>query len=267
MGERSHRQMVKRIVFIGAGNVAYHLAPAIERSNAGTIVQVYSRTLASAKALSDRLSSATPVNSTSEIIPDADIYIVSLSDDALGGLIPHLPRNNALWLHTSGSLPMEVLSAMSPRYGVYYPLQTFSKSVELDMEEIPVFVEGCSETVSLEIERFASQTFHRVFHADSTLRRKMHIAAVFACNFTNYMWTIAEDLLHKEGLSLDVLKPLLEETLRKAMQSSPANGQTGPAKRGDRQVMDKHIEMLPPDTAKIYSDLSTAIYNRHHEQN
>ena len=244
-----------RIVFLGAGNVASHLAPALEQSGVGQVCQVYSRTLASATSLCARLQSARPVNNASDIDTDADVYIVSLVDHAVGEAL------------SSGSLPMETLAARSDAYGVFYPLQTFSKSVEVDMAQVPIFIEGNTPAVTERIRAMAEAVSGKVYYADGDLRRRMHIAAVFACNFTNYMFTVADDLLRADGLSLGVLHPLLGETVRKAMSGSPAEGQTGPAVRGDREVMERHASMLSPDLAVIYKMLSESIYKRHHEQN
>lgn len=269
MGECSHRPLV-RIVFIGAGNVASHLAPAMEACGVGTVCQVYSRSESSAIALCDRLIEATHVTDASRIIADADVYVVSLVDHAVGEVLAEVKgsqarcgiRNDALWLHTSGSLPMETLAMMSGRYGVFYPLQTFSKSVAVDMARVPIFIEGNSSDTTACIKAMAEAISRSVHYADGDLRRRMHIAAVFACNFTNYMFTVADDLLKADGLSLEVLYPLIRETMRKAMEGSPAAGQTGPAVRGDREVVERHASMLPEGLADIYRQLSDAIYNR-----
>lgn len=253
------------IVFIGAGNVASHLAPALERSGAGRVVQVYSRSLSSARALASKLKDASVTDEVADIIPDADIYIVSLVDHAVVDVLSRLPRNNALWLHTSGSLPMSVLDGMSDNIGVFYPLQTFSKGVEVDMSEVPLFIEGNTPEVAGRIRLMAEKVTPKVHYADGDLRKRMHIAAVFACNFTNYMFTVADDLLGRDGLSLEVLHPLLKETVRKALNGSPAQGQTGPAVRGDREVMEAHESMLDPELAEMYRMISGAIYNRHHQ--
>lgn len=272
MGERTHRPLVK-IVFIGAGNVATHLAPAMEQSGAGEVCQVYSRSVESAKALCDRLRDACPVADAADICHDADVYVVSLADHAVSEVLDRIKASqagdrtavnpNQLWLHTSGSLPMETLEPMSGEYGVFYPLQTFSRSVDVDMAEVPIFVEGSCPEVTERILRMAQRVSRKVHYADGDLRRHMHIAAVFACNFTNYMFTVADDLLKADGLSLEVLYPLIRETMRKAMDGgSPADGQTGPAVRGDRGVVDRHASMLAPDLAEIYLRLSEAIYRR-----
>lgn len=258
-----------KIVILGAGNVASHLAPALERCGVGQVCQVFSRTSESAAALCAHLRSATPVSDASKIMPDADIYIVSLVDHAVGEALSAVPPtgSDALWLHTSGSLPMSVLAERSDRYGVFYPLQTFSKDRYVDMSQVPIFIEGNNGEVTAEIRAMAEVVSRSVFYADGDLRRRMHIAAVFACNFTNYMFTVADDLLKADGLTLEVLHPLIAETVRKAMTGSPALGQTGPAVRGDGEIVERHASMLSPDLAKIYRLLSEEIYKRHHEQN
>lgn len=256
--------MSLKIVFIGAGNVASHLAPAVESAAAGEVVQVYSRSLGSAQTLAAGLRGATAVSDVSEIRSDADVYIVSLVDDAISPLVSRLPKGGkALWLHTSGSVGMEVLAPLSDRYGVFYPLQTFSKGVDIDVSRVPLFIEGCDESVEAEIRSLGAQVFANVYHADSNTRRMMHISAVFACNFTNHLWTIAAEILQKEGLPFEVLQPLLEETAKKAFAVSPEKGQTGPAVRGDRAIIDKHLSMLSGQPEKIYSLLSESII-RHH---
>lgn len=255
---------MRRIVFIGAGNVATHLAPAMERAGIGRVVQVWSRTIDSAEPLCNRLESATPTAHVGDIIADADLYVVSLVDHAVNALIPSLPANDALWVHTSGSVDMRVFAPLTSRYGVLYPLQTFSREVDVDMVHVPVFIEASTDAVAKELRDIATRLSQTVHYADGALRARMHIAAVFACNFSNYMFTIADDLLRRDGLDLSVLYPLLEETVRKALKGSPAAGQTGPAVRGDSDVVERHASALPPELASIYLSLSDAIYRRHH---
>lgn len=251
-----------KIVMVGAGNVASHLAPALFFAGAGDIVQVYSRKSESAERLARRIPGAEPVDTLAEVDPTADIYLISVADDAIASVVAGLPKTDALYLHTSGSVGMEALASLSPNYGVFYPLQTFSKDVDLDVAKIPLFVEGSTAEVEMRIRDFASSLFSAVYHADSELRKKMHIAAVFACNFTNYLWTIADELLSRDGLPFDVLRPLLDETLRKAFVNSPAASQTGPAARGDRRVIDAHLSNLSGSEREIYSLLSEAIMSR-----
>ncbi|MBD5354536.1 MAG: DUF2520 domain-containing protein [Bacteroides sp.] len=248
-----------KIVMAGAGNVATHIAPAISFSGIGEVVQVYSWHIESAVALAAKIPGAKAVNAPAEIADDADIYLISVSDDAIASVVSALPKRDALYLHTSGSVGMEALAGLSERYGVFYPLQTFSKGVELDVRSVPLFVEGSSAAVEDQIREFASGLFGRVYHADSMTRKKMHISAVFACNFTNHLWSIAEELLRRDNLPFDVLRPLLVETLRKAFVNSPSASQTGPAARGDRRVIDGHLELLDGNEKEIYKLLSESI--------
>ena len=251
------------IVFIGAGNVATHLAMAFEKSGVGNVIQVFSHSIKSAKELTDKLYESKPVSEVADITCDADLYIVSLVDHAVEKIINGIPGNDAIWLHTSGSLPIDTLAGQSKRTGVFYPLQTFSKHTYVDVSEVPIFIEGCNQEVTETIRSLAEKISKKVYYADGELRRRMHVAAVFACNFTNHMFTIADDLLRKDGLSLEVLHPLLQETVRKAIEGNPADGQTGPAVRGDKAVMEKHMSMLPPELAEMYSMISQSIYSRH----
>ncbi|MCM1356556.1 MAG: DUF2520 domain-containing protein [Staphylococcus sp.] len=250
---------VPAVVMIGAGNVATHLAPAIERSGAGRIVQVYSRSLDSATRLASKLSDAIPVDSLEAVVTDADIYLISVKDDAIADIVRGLRPSDALVLHTSGSVGMEVLAPLSMRHGVFYPLQTFSKDVELDVERIPLFTEGPTCEIEDEIRAFGAKIFANIYHADSDLRKKMHIAAVFACNFVNHLWTIAAGQLEREGLPFDILQPLLEETLRKALANTPAASQTGPAARGDGKIIESHLLLLDGKERELYEILSRSI--------
>ncbi|MDE6117740.1 MAG: NAD(P)-binding domain-containing protein, partial [Duncaniella sp.] len=159
--------MTPSVVFIGAGNVASHLAPAIERSGSGNVIQVYSPTFSHAAELASRLKCAEVISDLAHIDRNANIYIVSIKDDGISPLVDSLAKtlqSRALWMHTSGSVPMDVFSPLTSRYGVYYPMQTFSKNAPLDMSEVPLFVEGNSEEVEYEIKEFAKKTFANVYH-------------------------------------------------------------------------------------------------------
>ncbi len=247
------------VVVLGSGNVATALALAIENARAGEIVGIFSRNIENARALASRLSVARAVDSPEDVTESADIYIVSLADDALAPVLARIKPNGALWLHTSGSLDMSVLSHMSDRYGVFYPLQTFSLNREVDLSKVSLFTEGSTPEVEKEIAEFGKKIFKNIIHADSVTRSRMHVAAVFACNFTNYMWSIAHDLLAKNDISFDVLAPLLHETLSKALTMPPREGQTGPARRGDLKIIEAHAASLPPREQEIYRLLSKCI--------
>lgn len=238
---------MKRIAVIGAGNVASSLVPALEALDGVSVVQNWTR------------------RSGQPLTPDADVYIMAVSDDAIAPLAERFAGLNsgALWLHTSGSVGMDALAPLGRRHGVFYPLQTFTRGRCLDFGDIPLFIEGSDPSVAGEMKELASRLSHRVYDADSSTRRAMHVAAVFACNFANHLWSVADGLLRERSLSFDILGPLLGETLTKALESSPAEGQTGPARRGDSRVMGEHIASLPPDLAEIYRVISRHIINQY----
>lgn len=236
-----------KIAVIGRGNVATHLMKAL--SPVAETVQVSPRTL-------------------EELPADADIYMISVSDDAIGEVEGKLPELNGIVAHTSGSVPMDILRSENRRIGVVYPMQTFSKTKPLQYDRIPFFIEGDSEETTELLEKIPALIGARSVRAGSELRKRIHISSVFACNFANHLWAIADDILREAGLDFEILRPLLEETIDKTSYLSPAEGQTGPAVRGDRKVMDSHIAALESEgrerEAEIYRILSDNI-NRYRE--
>lgn len=238
-----------KIVVIGAGNMATRLALSLQASGY-RIVQVFSRTLQSAEELALRLGNGvTYTNHTDQIVTDAQLYIFSVSDNALSNLITQIPYNDALWIHTAGSVPADIFANKCNRYGVLYPMQTVNKDRETNWNEVPIFIEASNEDDTLLLENMAQSISERVMLCNSQQRQALHLAAVFACNFTNHMYAIAEKLLREQGLDFDVMKLLIRETEQKAEVMSPIKGQTGPAVRNDYNVMNKHISLLN-DTAE-----------------
>jgi Uncharacterized conserved protein len=250
------------IVFIGAGNLATNLAKAFYRSGF-RIIQVYSRTQASAAALAGAVE-ATYTTEISEVRDDAALYVVSVKDDALIELLPDIVRGRkrGLLVHTAGSIPMNILKDKTERYGVFYPMQTFSKQREVDFKSIPIFVESNSAEDTCLLRAVASILSEKVYEATSEQRRYLHLAAVFTCNFANHMYALAAELLNKHNLPFEVMLPLIDETAEKVHQLTPAQAQTGPAIRFDRNVMDKHSDMLSdePRFKEVYKLLSESIY-------
>lgn len=257
--------MIPRIAVAGAGNVASALAPAIEQAGVGRIIQVFSRKIDNARRLASQLKEATVTDNPEEIDTDADFCLISVADDAVEPLAGCLRRGKAVLLHTSGSVPAGVLATAAENYGVFYPLQTFTKGVEVDLSSVTLFTEGSDPATEERINGMARKVFSRVLHADSTTRRQIHLAAVFACNFANYMWMAASDILAQRQIPFDVLQPLISETLRKATATSPEAGQTGPAVRGDTAVIEKHKQMLSPEFRDIYGLLTDSIMKKFHK--
>jgi predicted short-subunit dehydrogenase-like oxidoreductase (DUF2520 family) len=248
---------------IGAGNLATNLCKALYHKGF-RIVQVYSRTVESAAALAGAVE-ADYTTTFSEITPDAKLYIVALTDSALTDNISAIcraKRQDALLVHTAGSVPMSVWEGLTPNYGVLYPMQTFSREREVDFAEIPFFIEGSSAANVELLTRIAHTLSEKVYVADSEKRKMIHLSAVFACNFTNHMYALAEQLLKRCDLSFDILLSLVDETARKVHELSPAKAQTGPAVRYDRQVMERHLSMLSADDSMqlIYRQLSDSIH-------
>ncbi|CCZ81674.1 Rossmann-like and DUF2520 domain-containing protein [Odoribacter laneus] len=252
--------MNKKIVLIGAGNVAHHLAPALLRAGMN-LCQIYSRTLESARELG-RKTGITYTSDTFAVYPDGDIYIFCVSDDALLSVFKSLRINEeALILHTSGSVPLDIFKPYRQNYGVLYPLQTFSKTRNLDFGEIPLCIEAPDKEVLKTIGQIADKLSSKVYEISSEKRKKLHLAAVLANNFTNHLYHMAGKLLEKEDLDFNLLRPLIFETAHKVMQMIPENAQTGPARRGDTNILNLHKSMLKDnrDIQTLYVLLSQSI--------
>ncbi len=251
-----------KIVFLGAGNLAQHLSKALQ--NAGhDIVQIYSRTLKSANELANKLNSKA-TNDISRIIETADLYIVAVSDDAIQQVIDKLNITDKNVVHTAGSIPMDILQSAN-NYGVFYPLQTFSKNSVLDFTDIPVCVESNNESFKETLLDLARQISGSVWSINSEERKYLHLAAVFVCNFVNHLYSLAEELINEKELDFTILHPLIKETVNKAVAISPKLAQTGPALRNDKKTIEKHTNLLisQPGLQKIYKIISDSIHKFH----
>lgn len=251
------------IVLIGAGNVATHLSQSLQ--NAGfNIEQIYSRTKSSAKTLANKLKCA-HTTEIYNISQSANIYFYCVKDDVLSDLIDKNQNDNAIHIHCSGSTSIEIFTKSKKKYGVIYPLQTFSKNKNVDFSAIPLFIEASDDEVLEEISLIANKISKKVYLADSAQRLKLHISAVFACNFVNYMYDMASDILEEAKLPFEVLLPLITETSEKIKYLSPYDAQTGPAVRFDKKIISKHIEVLKGDNEKLklYKEISKQIFDRH----
>ena len=251
-----------KIVLIGAGRLATHLAKALYKAK-HEIVQVYSRTVESAVQLA-QLVDAEPITEISEITDLANLYIMAVKDDALPTLIPQVGEiaKNKVVVHTAGSIPMSVFDCYADHYGVFYPMQTFSREREVNFSEIPCFLEA-SDNQALElIEQVATSVSQKVYCLSSEQRRYLHLAAVFACNFVNHCYALAAHIMESHGMTFDMLLPLIDETARKVHNIHPLKAQTGPAIRYDENIINKHLSLLTdsPDLANIYESMSKSIH-------
>lgn len=255
------------IIFIGAGNVAWHLASLFSDSEIKDlqITHIWSRNKENAEQLKQKIDAENrknieicySINNSDSGLnfskTDADLAILAIADGAFEGVLSKLilPKNCIL-AHTSGAQPMEILKRANQnsldqneqKIGVFYPLQTFSKAKEVDFSSIPFCIEANDKEIEEKLTYLAKQFSEKVFQVSSKDRSILHVAAVFACNFSNYLWTISEQILKEKNLPFDMLKPLLEETLQKALELNPSNAQTGPAIRNDEKVIEKHLQMI-----------------------
>jgi len=254
------------VSFIGSGNLAWQLAPALDNTEFA-VREVFSRKTEHAKGLVDRLYDARVKTSLDFSDSDSRIFIITVADDAIEEVAQEvvLPED-AILLHTSGSQPLSILAyAATSRIGVFYPLQTFTRNRKIDFQEVPFFLESEDESTVRVMRNMATALSRKVFTISSEQRKALHVAAVFASNFTNHMLTIARDIIEDNDLDFEWLKPLVAETINKSLTLGPEAAQTGPAKRGDLEILDGHVEFLSSDdsVAEIYRAISQHILDRY----
>lgn len=249
-------------MFIGAGNLATHLAQALKKAG-HEITQVYSRTIQSAELLAAKVE-AMPVSDIDELRDDADACIMAVKDSALEELISKAcaKRKNIVFMHTAGSMPMSLFEEHAQSFGVLYPMQSFSKERAVEFSEIPCFLEWNGDRARIVITRLAESVSKVHYEINSDARKHLHLAAVFASNFVNHCYALSAELLDKYNLPFDVMLPLTDEVARKVHEMTPKEAQTGPAVRYDENVMDKHKRMLEeePLMQKIYDVMSESIH-------
>ena len=249
------------IVIIGAGNLATQLSLALKEAGQN-ILQVYSRTESHAQELAEKIGCAY-TNCLDEISQKADVYILSVKDDALSGIATSICGYNkdAVFIHTAGSVPMDIFKNHATHYGVLYPMQTFSKNRKVDFRPIPCFLEA-SDGQTLELlQQLAATISDHVELADSEKRKKLHLAAVFACNLTNHCYRLAERVLQEEDIDWKLFLPLIDETARKVTEMSPKAAQTGPMVRYDTGVMNRQLNLISDErTRQIYRLMAESIH-------
>ncbi|MGN0002409.1 MAG: Rossmann-like and DUF2520 domain-containing protein [Sphingobacterium composti] len=252
-----------KIVVLGSGNIATHLAKALYASQ-HNISQIYSRTLANAQALANVVNSQATTELRAINI-DADLYIIAVSDSAISSIATELPKpNHGIVIHTSGATQMEVLSKFD-KYGVIYPPQSINKEIETNLSLIPFGIEGNNAEVFNVLFTVVQNIAPKSFACTSKQRLTLHLSAVIANNFSNALYQVAEELLAKENLDFELLKPIILETALKVQDHSPTITQTGPARRGDYNTINKHLEFLiqSPEQHKIYQILTDFIIKRY----
>lgn len=243
------------VSIIGSGNVAQHLISAFEKADGIELVQVYSR---NPKANFHDSKSVAVIQDYKQLQP-VDLFIIAVSDDAIVSVSEQIPFTDKLVAHTSGSVAMESLSN-SNRKGVFYPLQTLSKTKKINFKEVPLCLEAENKSDMKMLHEVASAISNQVFEIDSNQRKSLHVAAVFVNNFANHLFQIGNDICEENGISFDILKPLITETANKLNTLSPKEAQTGPAKRSDTSTINKHLDFLSDSNQKeIYKILTKSI--------
>ena len=255
-----------RIVGIGSGNVGTHLYRALAIAGLD-IVQVYSRNIDSANLLAKQCGSI-GVDSIKAIIPDADIYLIAIVDDAVVSIVQKLSSHisdNALIAHTTGSLSMDVLAIANNPIGVFYPLQTFDKNRRMDLHSVPFLLEASTTTAMSKLAYLATRLSQSTHQINSEQRKHIHLAAVASSNFVNHLLTTAYDYLENQSINPHLLDPLITETINKFTRKYPADTQTGPAKRGDKGTIEKHKLLLQnqPEMEHLYSVITQQILSKY----
>jgi len=247
-----------RVTLIGSGNVATILGRLI-RERGHDIIQVYGRNRAAVTELAKELN-ADGIVDRSQLHHNSDLFLIAVSDNAIEAIAGSIDVGNHLVVHTAGSVSREVLRQSSKNYGVLYPLQSLRKEVA-ELPEIPLLVDGNTrEDLTLLLD-FAGSLSAQVRQADDAERMHYHLAAVFANNFTNHLYEMAENYCSKNGAEFRLLLPLIEQLPARLRDHSAAQLQTGPAKRNDRQTMEKHLQMLNdmPVLQSFYEQFSKSI--------
>lgn len=243
-----------KVVLIGAGNVACHLAYEFLASKNIQLVQIYNRNL-------DRIEnfkSVTKITNNLSKLEDASIYIIAISDNAISEFSKKLNLKNKLVVHTSGAMNLNDLKSTSNK-GVFYPLQTFSKNKKINFSKVPICIEAENKEDVLLLAKLANKIKSPFYNVNSEKRGKLHVAAVFVNNFTNHLYGIGQDICNEEKLPFDILIPLIKETSAKIENLSPKDVQTGPARRNDTKTIEKHLNLLTKNQQEIYRLLSNSI--------
>ena len=251
-----------KIVCLGAGNVATHMANAF-KENGAEITQIWSRDLVNARALANEIG-AEAISDLKEVDEYADLYLIAVKDDAIAKVAKGLKNINGMVVHTSGATGIDVLQDHKD-YGVFYPLQTFSKSQPVDFIRVPLCLEANTEANMSALQMIAMKLSPLIYEVDSKKREILHVAGVFACNFVNHMYELSNQILKKNDLDFEMLRPLIMETALKVQEALPEDVQTGPAMRNDKKTILKHEELLKktPHLQEIYKNLSNSIKKTH----
>jgi len=245
------------IVILGSGNVATHMFQALQSSKICTVIQVYNHKRSSLL----KFENSVPLTTDISALKPADLYLICLKDDVIEYTAEQIKTKAGIIAHTSGN---QGLLTSPKNSGVFYPLQTFSKTFELDYSTIPFCLEANSEENLSLLKTIASSISQHQYEISSTQRQTLHLAAVFVCNFTNHLYAVGEDICLQEKIPFDILKALIKETADKVQSQSPSEVQTGPAVRRDEKTITNHLKQLnSKDYKAIYNLMTTSILQKY----
>jgi predicted short-subunit dehydrogenase-like oxidoreductase (DUF2520 family) len=258
------------ISIIGSGNMAHQLALGFENDNI-QIESIYSKTPKNAAKLASKLYDTAVQKNLNFSNSEANIFIICVSDAAIEEVAAEIQLpDNSLLVHTSGSMPLSILNIAKKnnfiQIGVFYPLMTLSKDVPVDFSSIPICIEAEDNKTKDILQHLGKKLSKKIYPINSTERQTLHLAAIFASNFTNHLWAISKEILDEENIDFEILKPIIKETLRKALEAEhPADVQTGPAIRNDQGTISSHLKLLKEDKdlQNVYKTMSNSIQDWH----
>lgn len=247
------------VCILGAGNVATHLFNAFHKAKNVSVNQWYNRDLKTIEIHKNKIELIDQISDLKE----ADIYILAISDDAIKEVSTKLPFTNRFIVHTSGAMTLHEMDRKNSR-GVFYPLQTFSKDVEMNFANVPICIESENKSNLNILKELAEAIGSNSYRVNSEQRNSLHLAAVFVNNFTNQLYRVAHEITESTSVDFNILKPLIKETANKIEELSPYKAQTGPAKRNDKKTLKKHLNMIKNEQHKeIYELFTKAIQQTH----
>ncbi|MDG1264414.1 MAG: DUF2520 domain-containing protein [Flavobacteriaceae bacterium] len=247
-----------KIIILGAGNVGTHLFRNLNSSKQTKVVQWYNRSLDSINKHKKEVA----VTNQIKDLREADVYLLALSDDVIPEMAKQLKDLKGIIAHTAGSVPMSILSE-SNNYGVFYPLQTFSKNRDTDFKNIPICLEASNESSYQTLFKLASTLGNNINKINSEQRLGLHTAAVFVNNFTNHLYQLGNTICKEQNISFRLLQPLIKETAAKIESMTPKDAQTGPALRKDYITLQKHQDQLSnPDIKNLYLYFTESIQKK-----
>lgn len=252
-----------KIVIIGSGNIAEHLLRAFSKSSICKVIQIFSRNISTGEELNSKFD--VEVTNSFNKLKKADLYLISVSDSAIHEVSKSLIFKNRLVAHTSGATGINSIDDNN-RQAVFYPLQSFTKGKLINFSEIPICIETKNNDDCDTLMEIANSVSNTVSKVSSEQRQYLHASAVFVNNFTNHLFHIGKEIADHHNVNFDLLKPLIKETVDKLDYKSPKEAQTGPAIRGDKKTMEKHLKLIPDETHKeIYRLITESIFKTYNK--